>query len=82
MSERELFVNNNGKVLSTTQMVIEAGNRGYTYGDGLFESMRIMNGNVLNLANHYARLEEGAKVLKMRLPAFFLSIFFKSKLTN
>lgn len=77
MSQNELFVNNNGKVLSQTSMVIEAGNRGYTYGDGLFESMRIMNGKVLNLENHYHRLIEGAKVLKMRLPAFFSAEFFK-----
>ncbi len=80
MSEHELFVNNNGKVLSQTSMVIEAGNRGYTYGDGLFESMRIMNGKVLNLENHYHRLVEGSKVLKMRLPAFFSSEFFKKQI--
>lgn len=82
MSERELFVNNNGKILSNTQMVIEAGNRGYTYGDGLFESMRIMNGNVLNLDNHFARLEEGAKMLKMRLPAFFSIDFFQKQIAE
>lgn len=80
MSEHELFVNNNGKVLSQTSMVIEAGNRGYTYGDGLFESMRIMNGKVLNLENHYHRLVEGSKVLKMRLPAFFSAEFFKKQI--
>ena len=80
MNEHELFVNNNGKILSQTSMVIEAGNRAYTYGDGLFESMRIMNGKVLNLENHFHRLAEGAKVLKMRFPAFFTVDFFRKQI--
>lgn len=80
MSELELFVNNNGKVLSTTGPVISAGNRGYTYGDGIFESMRIMNGKVLNLENHFHRLTEGARVLKMRLPAFYSVEFFEKQI--
>lgn len=54
-----------------------AGNRGYTYGDGLFESMRVMNGRVLNIENHFNRLVEGAKVLKMRFPAFYTASFFE-----
>lgn len=80
MSEQELFVNNNGKVLSASGHVITAGNRGYTYGDGIFESMRIMNGKVLNLENHYHRLTEGARVLKMRLPAFYSAEFFQKQI--
>lgn len=80
MSEQELFVNNNGKVLSASGHVITAGNRGYTYGDGIFESMRIMNGKVLNLENHYHRLTEGARILKMRLPAFYSAQFFQKQI--
>jgi branched-subunit amino acid aminotransferase/4-amino-4-deoxychorismate lyase len=76
MEQQELFVNNNGKIISNTGPSIMAGNRGYTYGDGLFESVRIMNGKVLNFENHLNRLLEGAKVLKMRVPAFFTAEFF------
>lgn len=76
MEQQELFVNNNGKIISNTGPSIMAGNRGYTYGDGLFESVRIMNGKVLNFENHLNRLLEGAKVLKMRIPAFFNAEFF------
>lgn len=76
MMQQELFVNNNGKIISNTGPSIHAGNRGYTYGDGLFESVRIMNGKVLNFENHYNRLLEGAKVLKMRIPSFYSVDFF------
>jgi branched-subunit amino acid aminotransferase/4-amino-4-deoxychorismate lyase len=77
MEQQELFVNNNGKIISNTGPSIMAGNRGYTYGDGLFESLRIMNGKVLNLEQHFTRLIEGSKVLKMRFPSFYTSEFFE-----
>src|SRR4051794_7817702 len=80
MSDQELFVNNNGKIISNTGHSITAGNRGYTYGDGLFESIRVMNGKVLNLAHHFSRLAEGAKILKMRLPAFYTTEFFQQQI--
>ncbi len=80
MNGQELFVNNNGTILSNSGPAIYAGNRGYTYGDGLFESIRIMNGKVLNLEQHIQRLFEGAKVLKMRLPAYYTTEFFAAKI--
>lgn len=76
MNQHELFVNNNGKILSNSSPSIMAGNRGYTYGDGLFESIRIMNGKILNLDNHINRMLEGAKALKMRMPSFYTTSFF------
>ncbi|TSJ47741.1 aminotransferase class IV [Fluviicola chungangensis] len=79
MSDQELFVNNNGKIISNTGPSITAGNRGYTYGDGLFESIRVMNGKAINLSHHFSRLSEGAKVLKMRLPAFYTTEFFQQQ---
>lgn len=77
MEQQELFVNNNGKIISNTGPSIMAGNRGYTYGDGLFESLRVMNGKVLNIEQHFNRLAEGAKVLKMRFPSFYTPEFFE-----
>lgn len=80
MSEQELFVNNNGKLISSTGYTISAGNRGYSYGDGLFETIRVMNGKVINFAHHFSRLSEGAKAMKMRLPAFFTIEFFQQQM--
>lgn len=77
MDQHELFVNNNGKIFSNTGPSIMAGNRGYTYGDGLFESIRILNGKAINLEHHLNRLIEGAKVLKMRIPSFYTPAFFE-----
>lgn len=75
-----LYVNNNGNVLPNTGATIAAGNRSYLYGDGLFESIRIMNGSPINVVNHFNRLVEGSKAIKMRLPAFFTAAFFEEKI--
>lgn len=66
-----LYVNNNGEVIENNGPVIRSGNRGYLYGDGLFETIRIINGRPVNLKHHIGRLLEGAKALKMRVPSFY-----------
>ena len=72
-----LYVNYNGEILENNGPVMRSGNRGYLYGDGLFESIRIINGKPINLKNHISRLLEGAKHLKMRVPSFYSTEFFE-----
>lgn len=46
-------------------------NRAFAYGDGVFETIRAVNGKVVFLENHYARLIAGLKALKISVPAKF-----------
>jgi branched-chain amino acid aminotransferase len=75
-----LYVNNNGTILTADAPTIHPGNRGHLYGDGVFESIRVMNGRPLNVANHVKRMLEAAKVIKMRAPSFFTTSFFEEKI--
>ncbi|MBU3658383.1 MAG: 4-amino-4-deoxychorismate lyase [Flavobacteriales bacterium] len=75
-----LYVNNNGTILTADAPTIHPGNRGHLYGDGVFESIRVMNGRPLNVVNHVKRMLEGAKVIKMRTPAFYTTAFFEEKI--
>ena len=68
------YVNNNGVLIPHDSYAIKAGNRAHLYGDGLFESIRIVNGRTINLDNHVKRLFEGMKALSMNIPANF-SVF-------
>jgi len=75
-----LYINNNGSVLTNDAPTIHAGNRGHVYGDGVFESIRIMNGVPLNMENHVRRLLDGAKGIKMRPASYFTTQFFEEKI--
>jgi branched-chain amino acid aminotransferase len=75
-----LYINNNGTVLTNEAPTIHAGNRGHVYGDGVFESIRIMNGVPLNLENHIKRMLEGAKAIKLRAPIYFNTAFFEERI--
>ena len=74
------YVNNNGTVLSGDGPTISPGNRAHLYGDGVFESIRIINGRPLNIENHILRLLAGARAIHMRPSASFTSAFFEAKI--
>jgi branched-chain amino acid aminotransferase len=75
-----LYINNNGTILSNDAPTIHPGNRGHLYGDGVFESIRIMGGRPINLENHIKRLVDGAHVIKMRTPSYYSTAFFEEKI--
>lgn len=65
---REL-VNINGEVVPGDKPVITLNNRAFHFGDGLFESMRVVDGKACFLDAHWARLTTGAALLQIELPA-------------
>lgn len=74
------YVNNNGEILSNESYVLRAGNRAHLYGDGIFESIRIIDGKPINLKHHINRMMEGAKKLKMRVPTYYDLAFYQEKI--
>jgi branched-chain amino acid aminotransferase len=52
----------------TTQPVIDPSDRGFTLGDGLFETIRAVGGRGLHLRRHWRRLRAGAAVLEIMMP--------------
>lgn len=78
---KEDFVLINGEFLETSSPYLKE-NRSFMYGDGLFESIRVINGNPFNLENHILRLQEGAKLLSIDLPESHNSAYFNSKIKS
>lgn len=74
------YVNNNGEILSNESYALRAGNRAHLYGDGIFESIRIIDGKPINLRHHINRMMEGAKKLKMRVPTYYDLAFYQEKI--
>lgn len=48
-----------------------ATNRGYRYGDGLFETMKMVEGNIALINFHFERLFAGLLMLKFEIPGLF-----------
>lgn len=65
------FINYNGKTLDSAGSIVEAGNRGLRYGDGLFETIKMLNGKIVFEADHFNRLWDGLSVLQFEVPKHF-----------
>lgn len=55
----------NDEFLPANKPVLHAGNRLLQYGDGLFETMRVHNGNIVLVNYHFDRLRNGLSALMM-----------------
>jgi branched-subunit amino acid aminotransferase/4-amino-4-deoxychorismate lyase len=58
-------INCNGIFFDAKDKILTAGNRGFKYADGLFESMRLSKGKVKFAELHAERLQAGMKAVKM-----------------
>lgn len=63
--------NYNGKIFKEHSLIIGADNRGLRYGDGLFETLKIKNGEIILEDEHFARLWNGMLVLQFEVPKHF-----------
>jgi branched-chain amino acid aminotransferase len=58
----------NGQFLEEASAQISVLDRGFLYGDGLFETLLITRGIPFRWAAHYRRLEQGAAYLRLEIP--------------
>ncbi len=65
----EKYLCHNGEFINATQPFVDAQNRSFKYGDGLFETMVLFNGVVPFLAQHYQRLTQSMELLQLTIPS-------------
>lgn len=58
----------NGQFVPEAQALIPVSDHGFLYGDGLFETLRVVNGRPFRLAQHLERMMRGADFLKIKYP--------------
>src|SRR5438309_3237606 len=58
----------NGQFVPEEQAVVSVFDRGFLYGDGLFETLRIFDGKPFRWEQHIQRLQRGAEFLNIYLP--------------
>lgn len=69
------MINYNGEIREHSM----AYNRGFLYADAVFESMKIINGQILFFEDHYFRLMAAMRIMRMRIPMNFTQDFIKDE---
>lgn len=59
------YINFNGSIIDASQPVFTAANRAFRYGDAVFETIRMMNGEILFFEKHLNRLQKSMALLGM-----------------
>lgn len=61
----------NGEFVSSDSLLFDSSNRAFRYGDGLFETMKVVNGVPLFLKDHVDRLVRGCAILGLNAGPVF-----------
>ena len=68
--------NYNGQIADNFNISI-ANNRAFLYGDAVFETIKVSNGKILFLEDHYFRLMASMRILRMEIPMEYTMEFFE-----
>ena len=73
------MINFNGTITdSETNLLVN--NRAFLYGDGVFESIKIVDQKILFLEDHYFRLMASMRIVRMEIPMNFTMEFFEEQI--
>lgn len=70
----------NGKMCKAGSEVVSADNRGLRFGDGVFETIKSVNGDPEFAEEHFARLWKGLQVLQFNIPKHFTPEFLQQEI--
>ena len=74
------MVNFNGNIEEQESLLTH--NRAFLYGDAVFETLKIVQGKVLFLEDHYFRLMASMRILRMEIPMNFTMEYFEEQLLS
>ncbi|MES1044849.1 D-amino-acid transaminase [Heyndrickxia oleronia] len=58
----------NGEIVEKSEVNIDIEDRGYQFGDGIYEVIRVYNGHLFTKDEHIQRLYESAEKISIRIP--------------
>jgi len=76
------MINFNGEIISNANAQLSISNRGFAYGDALFETIRVNGTEVLFWEDHYFRLMASMRILRMRIPMEFTLEYLEKQILD
>ncbi|QIJ87853.1 MULTISPECIES: aminotransferase class IV [Mesoflavibacter] len=73
------MINFNGNI-QENNTVINNNNRGYAYGDAVFETIKSVHGKLLFFEDHYFRLMASMRIMRMEIPMNFTLEFLQDQI--
>jgi branched-chain amino acid aminotransferase len=73
------MINFNGNVQEHTT-VLDLNNRGFNYGDAVFETLKVSHSKILFLEDHYFRLMASMRIMRMEIPMNFTMEFLEAEI--
>ncbi|WP_298533445.1 aminotransferase class IV [uncultured Algibacter sp.] len=70
------MTNLNGTLIEEST-ILSTQNRGYAYGDALFETIKVSGGKILFWEDHYFRLMASMRIMRMEIPMNFTMEFLE-----
>ena len=74
------MININGQLVEDKDATISVFNRGLSYGDSVFETLRVINGKIIFWEDHYFRLMSSMRIMRMEIPANFSPEFLEEEI--
>lgn len=74
------MVNFNGELLFEERVSLSINNRGFLYGDSVFETMKVSKNKVVFAEDHYFRLMASMRMLRMKIPMEFTLEFMEEEI--
>ncbi|RZK54741.1 MAG: aminotransferase class IV [Pedobacter sp.] len=75
------MINYNGTLVTESGISIHQ-NRGFLYGDSVFETLRVLDGKVLFAEDHYFRLMASMRIVRMEIPMLFTLEYFEEQIVK
>lgn len=73
-----MMINFNGKILDESDQL--SNNRGFLYGDAVFETLKIVNNKILFWEDHYFRLMSSMRIIRLDIPETYTPDFLKENI--
>ncbi|MDX1542451.1 MAG: aminotransferase class IV [Christiangramia sp.] len=76
------MINLNGKIVKEEEAKISVLNRGFAYGDSVFETIRVVNSKIMFWEDHYFRLMAAMRIMRMEIPSTFSPEFLEKEIKD
>ena len=73
------MINFNGTLSPLSENLL-ANNRAFLFGDGVFETIKILDNKILFLEDHYFRLMSAMRIIRMEIPMNFTMEYFETQI--